>query len=284
MTVTGTELQAKGEAARRASLRLAFLPTEVKNRALLGTAESILEQQRAILEANRDDYAGASAAGLSEAMLDRMRLDLSRLEDIASDVRAIAALPDPAGEMIEMRTLPNGLQLGRQRVPLGVIGTVYESRPNVTIDISSPAIDSGNAVILRGGKEAIRTNIALAGIAREAQRAAGVPDGALQLIEDTDRAVVGAMLLMKDAIDLMIPRGGAALIEYVRDNASMPVVAGGVGVCHTYVDAAADLDQALEIVDNAKRRRPSICNALDTVLVHGAIADRKSTRLNFSRS
>jgi glutamate-5-semialdehyde dehydrogenase len=279
MTVTGTELQSKGEAARRASRRLAFLSTEVKNQALLGTASGILEQQGAILEANRDDYASASASGLSDAMLDRMLLDPLRLEGIAADVRAIAALPDPVGEVIEMRTLPNGLQLGRLRVPLGVIGTVYESRPNVTIDISSLALKSGNAVILRGGKEAIKTNITLAGIAREAQRAAGVPDGALQLIEDTDRAVVGEMLRMKDAIDLMIPRGGAALIEYVRDHASMPVVAGGVGVCHTYVDEAADLDQALEIVDNAKRRRPSICNALDTVLVHKAVAEDFLPRL-----
>jgi glutamate-5-semialdehyde dehydrogenase len=274
MTATITELQAKGTAARSAARRLAFTSTDVKNRALLSTAEAILDRGRDVLEANRLDYAEARASGLlSEAMLDRMFLDQARLQGIADDVRAIALLPDPVGEVIEMRTLANGLQLGRQRVPLGVIGAIYESRPNVTIDISSLALKSGNAAILRGGKEAIRTNIALAAIACRAQAAAGVPDGALQMIENTDRALVNEMLAMKDAIDLLIPRGGASLIEYVRDHASMPVVTGGIGVCHTYVHGAADLDQALAIVDNAKRRRPSICNALDTVIVDSAIAE-----------
>jgi glutamate-5-semialdehyde dehydrogenase len=272
MTITGTELQMKGEAARSASRRLAFLSSEIKNQALVGTADKLIERQAEILEANRRDADEARAAGLSEAMLDRMLLDPQRLAGIAADVRAIAALPDPIGEVLEARRLPNGLELGRQRVPLGVIGAIYESRPNVTIDISSLAMKSGNAVILRGGKEAIRSNIALASAAREAQEEAGVPEGALQLIEDTDRAIVSEMLAMKSVIDLLIPRGGPALIEQVRDHASMPVVAGGVGVCHTYVHADADLVKALAIVDNAKRRRVSICNALDTVLVDQAIA------------
>jgi len=272
MTVTSAELQVKGEAARRASRRLAALSTEIKNQALLNTAEALVAQQAQVLDANAADYAQARDAGLSEAMLDRMRLDEARIASIAADVRTIAGLPDPIGEVIEGRRLPNGLDLARVRVPLGVIGAIFESRPNVTIDISSLALKSGNAAILRGGKEAIRTNIALASLAQEAQAAAGVPAGALQLIEDTDRALVGELLAMKDTIDLLIPRGGAPLIEYVRDHAAMPVVAGGIGVCHTYVHRAADLEKALAVVDNAKRRRVSICNALDTVLVDRAIA------------
>jgi glutamate-5-semialdehyde dehydrogenase len=272
MTLTSTELQAKGAAARRASRRLASLSTETKNQALLNTAAALLERQDEVLAANTADYERAQDAGLSDAMLDRMRLDPERIAAIATDVRAIAGLPDPVGEVIEARRLPNGLDLARVRVPLGVVGAIFESRPNVTIDISSLALKSGNAAILRGGKEAIRTNIALAALARAAQAAAGVPEGALQLIEDTDRALVGEMLTMKETIDLLIPRGGAALIEYVRDHASMPVVAGGIGVCHTYVHRSADLEKALAVVDNAKRRRVSICNALDTVLVDRAIA------------
>jgi glutamate-5-semialdehyde dehydrogenase len=272
MTITSSELQAKGDAARRAARRLASLSAETKNRALLNTAAALVDRQAEILAANGADYEQAHASGLSEAMLDRMRLTPERIAAIAGDVRAIAALPDPVGEVIEARRLPNGLDLARVRVPLGVIGAIFESRPNVTIDISSLALKSGNAVILRGGKEAIRTNVVLASLAQAAQTAAGVPEGALQLIEDTDRALVGEMLAMKDTIDLLIPRGGASLIEYVRDHAAMPVVAGGIGVCHTYVHAAADLEKALAVVDNAKRRRVSICNALDTVLVDRAIA------------
>ncbi|HTE86964.1 MAG TPA: glutamate-5-semialdehyde dehydrogenase [Dehalococcoidia bacterium] len=272
MTVTVTELQQKGAGARRASRRLGFLSTEIKNEALLGTAQALTQRRAEILAANRADYEQARESGLSESMLDRMLLDPERLDAVAADVRAVIALPDPVGEVIEARTLPNGLEIARVRVPLGVIGAIFESRPNVTIDISSLALKSGNAVILRGGKEAIRTNIALAALAREAQSAAGVPEGALQLIEDTDRALVAEMLTMKDTIDLLIPRGGAALIEHVRDQAAMPVVAGGVGVCHTYVHASANRAKAIAVVDNAKRRRVSICNALDTVLVDRAIA------------
>ena len=272
MTATQTELQAKGEAARHAARRLAFLSTEVKNEALLATADALIERQDEILRANQNDYEESRAAGCAEAMLDRLRLDPPRLQGIAADVRAIAALADPVGEMLEMRILPNGLQVGRQRVPLGVIGAIYESRPNVTIDISSLALKSGNAVILRGGKEAFRTSMALAAVAWTAQASAGVPDGALQMIEDTDRARVGEMLRMRETIDLLLPRGNAALIRFVQENATMPVVAGGIGVCHTYVHRTADLEKALAIVDNAKTRRPSICNALDTLIVDAEIA------------
>jgi glutamate-5-semialdehyde dehydrogenase len=273
MTATLTELQFKGEAARRAARRLASQTAAVKDAALLATAQALLDQQETILQANTQDFLDAKASGLSESMLDRLLLDCPRIEAMAADVRAIAALPDPIGEMVDQRRLPNGLQVGRQRVPLGVIGAIFESRPNVTIDISSLALKSGNAVIMRGGKEAIRTNVALAGIVSAAQSAAGVPPGALQMIEDTDRALVAEMLAMKDVIDLLIPRGGAQLIQYVIENAAMPVVAGGIGVCHTYVHATADLGKAVEIVDNAKTRRPSVCNALDTVLVDSAVAD-----------
>lgn len=273
MTLTTSRLQAQGEVARRASRRLAYLSTEIKNQALQNTAAALVERRDEILRANAADYAGAQAAGLSEAMLDRLRLDPSRIQDMADDVRTVAALPDPIGETIEQRILPNGLQVGRRRVPLGVIGSIYESRPNVTIDISSLALKSGNAAILRGGKEAIRTNIALAAIARASQTAAGVPEGALQLVEDTDRAQVGEMLRMKECIDLLVPRGGAALIRFVQEQAAMPVVAGGIGVCHTYVHRSADLGRAIEIVDNAKTRRPTICNALDTVLVDSEVAE-----------
>jgi glutamate-5-semialdehyde dehydrogenase len=184
----------------------------------------------------------------------------------------VAVLPDPVGEMIDMRTLPNGMQVGRRRVPLGVIAAIYESRPNVTVDIASLCLKSGNACILRGGKETINSNRVLASVVRESIAAAGAPADAVQLIENTDRALVGDLLKMKDVIDLVVPRGGVELIRYVADNASMPVLTGGTGVCHTYVDRAADVDKAVRVVHNAKTRKFSICNALDTVLVHADIA------------
>jgi len=199
-------------------------------------------------------------------------LSPSRPEAIAQDVLAVAALPDPVGEVFDMRTLPNSLQVGKKRVPLGVIGAIYESRPNVTIDISALCLKSGNALILRGGKEAIHSNSALATVVQEACHRAGVPEGTVQFIENTDRALVDHMLKMRDVIDLLIPRGGAGLIKFVSENATMPVVTGGVGVCHTYVDKSADLDKAVAIAFNAKVQRPTVCNALDTLLVHAEVA------------
>lgn len=231
-----------------------------------------MDRKAEILAANKTDYEEAQASGMSEAMLDRLMLSPSRLEAMSQDVKTVAALPDPVGEMIEMRPLPNGLQIGKKRVPLGVIGAVYESRPNVTIDISSLCLKSGNAVILRGGREAINSNTALAKVAEEAADRAGVPQGAIQLIESTERALVNHMLKMKGVIDLMIPRGGPGLIKLVSENAAMPVVAGGVGVCHTYVDKSADLGKAVAIAYNAKVQRPTVCNALDCLLVHGQVA------------
>ncbi len=268
------ELKAKGKAAKAASRKLAYLSTEVKNQALHNVAEDLLAKKDEILVANRIDYKEAEASGMNAAMLDRLLLSSSRLESIAQGVLAVAALPDPVGEVFDMRTLPNGLLIGRKRVPLGVIGAIYESRPNVTIDISVLCLKSGNAVILRGGKEAIHSNSALVKVVQGACKRAGVPDGAVNFIENTDRALVNHLLKMGDIIDLLIPRGGAGLIKFVTENAAMPVVSGGIGVCHTYVDKSADVAKAVAIAFNAKGQRPTVCNALDTLLVHAAIAQR----------
>ena len=268
------ELEAKGKAAKTASRRMAYLSTEVKNKALDNIAHDLLSKKDEILAANQIDYQQAEASGMNTAMLDRLMLNSSRLDAIAQDVLSVAALPDPVGEVFDMRTLPNGLQIGRKRVPLGVIGAIYESRPNVTIDISVLCLKSGNAIILRGGKEAIRSNSALAGVVQEAATRAGVPEGAVQFIENTDRTLVNHLLKMADIIDLIIPRGGAELIKFVSENATMPVVSGGIGVCHTYVDQSADIAKAVAVAYNAKVQRPTVCNALDTLLVHADIAPR----------
>jgi len=266
------ELEEKGKAAKAASRRLAYLSTEVKNKALANIADDLLARKGKILAANEIDCKEAEASGMNEAMLDRLLLNTSRLEDIAHDVLAVAALPDPVGEVFDMRTLPNGLLLGRKRVPFGVIGAIYESRPNVTIDISVLCLKSGNAVILRGGKEAINSNSALAGVVQEAATRAGVPEGAVQFVDNTDRALINHLLKMSSTIDLIIPRGGAGLIKLINENAAMPVISGGIGVCHTYVDQSADVAKAVAIAFNAKVQRPSVCNALDTLLVHADIA------------
>ena len=265
-------LAAKGRAAKAASHRLAYLSTDIKNKALHTIADDLLARKEEILTANRTDYHEGEAAGLSAALLDRLMLDNSRLEAIAGDVRAVAALADPVGETFETRTLPNGLQLSKRRVPLGVIGAIYESRPNVTVDISALCLKSGNAVILRGGKETINSNLAIVRVIQEACHKAGIPEGAIQFVENTDRALVNQILKMNDVIDLIIPRGGAGLINFVKENATMAVVTGGIGVCHTYVDKSAELEKATAIVYNAKVQRPTVCNALDTVLVHADVA------------
>ncbi|MDP2931313.1 MAG: glutamate-5-semialdehyde dehydrogenase, partial [Chloroflexota bacterium] len=227
-----------------------------------------------IIAANKLDYKAAEKSGMNAAMLDRLMLDASRLEAIARDVLAVAALPDPVGEVFDMRTLPNGLLIGKKRVPLGVIGAIYESRPNVTIDISVLCLKSGNAVILRGGREAVNSNSVLARLVGEAAVRAGLPEGAVQFIENTERALVNHMLKMGGTIDLIIPRGGAELIKFVSQNACMPVVTGGIGVCHTFIDASADIDKAVPIAYNAKVQRPTVCNALDALLVHIEAAER----------
>src|SRR4030042_947983 len=274
MKSTVTELEEKGKAAKAASRKLAFLSTKIKNKALLGIADTLMARQDEILAANKLDYKESEASGMGTAMLDRLMLNTDRLKGIANDVKTVAALHDPVGELIEERTLPNGLQISKKRVPLGVIGAIYESRPNVTVDISVLCLKSGNAVILRGGKEAVHSNTALAKVVQDAAYSAGVPQGAIQFIESTERALVDQILKMRGLIDLIIPRGGAGLIKLVGENACMPVVTGGIGVCHIYVDRSADLDKAVAIAYNAKVQRPTVCNALDTLIVHAEIAPR----------
>lgn len=266
------ELSGRAARAREATTALATCSTTSKNAALLDLADRLLAEADRVLEANADDMVAAQDAGMEAAMLDRLLLTPARLESIAEDTRRVASLPDPVGEEFDHRTLPNGLQVRRQRVPLGVIGVIYEARPNVTIDVSALCLKAGNAVILRGGKEARRSNGALAALVREALHAQDVPADAVQLLDDPNRALVGEMIRMHGKIDLVVPRGGSVLISFIQENAQIPVITGGIGVCHTYVHADADGPRALEIVHNAKTRRPTICNALDTVLVHAAIA------------
>jgi glutamate-5-semialdehyde dehydrogenase len=267
------ELKSMGQAAKAASQKLAYVTTDIKNAALNNIARDILIKKEEILAANKQDYDTAKASGMGEALLDRLMLNDQRLEGIAADTRAVAALPDPVGEIYEMRTMANGLQIGKKRVPIGVIGTIYESRPNVTVDIAALCLKAGNAVILRGGKETINSNMAIVKVIRAACEKAGMPDGCVQFVENTDRSLVDAMLKMNDIIDLIVPRGGAGLIKTVKENATMAVVAGGIGVCHTYVDISADIRKAVNIVYNAKVQRPTVCNALDTVLVHKNVAE-----------
>jgi glutamate-5-semialdehyde dehydrogenase len=258
--------------ARAAAPVLATLSTDLKSRVLLDLADRLEREGESILAANAADMSEAEASGMAEAMLDRLLLTGPRLSAMAADVRQIASLPDPVGEEMDGHVLPNGLHISKRRVPLGVIGVIYESRPNVTIDVSALCLRSGNAVVLRGGKEAQRSNEALADLVRAALGASGGPVEAVQIVRDPDRAYVADMIRMRGEIDLVVPRGGSALIEFVREHAQVPVITGGVGVCHTYVHADADVDKAAAIVDNAKTRRPTICNALDTVLVHEQIA------------
>ncbi|MFC1947356.1 glutamate-5-semialdehyde dehydrogenase [Chloroflexota bacterium] len=272
MSNTIDELELKGKAAREASRKLAYIPADVKNTALKNVSDDLKSKKDEILSANKLDCDAAKESGMDDAMLDRLLLTSDRLDGMASDVMSVAALSDPVGEISDMRTLPNGLVAGRKRVPLGVLGVIYESRPNVTVDISALCIKSGNAVILRGGREAINSNTALTRLVSNAAERAGMPVGAIQFVENTDRSLVERMLKMNQVIDLLIPRGGAGLIKYVRENATMPVVAGGIGVCHTYVDMAANLKNAAAIAYNAKVQRPTVCNAMDTLLVHADVA------------
>ena len=267
-TNTVEDLLEQGRDARAASRILARLSSNIKNQALLNIAEALETQQDEVLEANEIDHRSAQSDGLSEAMLDRLLLTGERLLGTAAEVRGVAALPDPIAETMDMTTMSNGLKIGKKRVPLGVIGSIYESRPHVTIDISALCLKSGNACMLRGGKESLRSNTALAKLVRKAIGDAGVPEDAVQFVDNPDRSLVDAMLGMKDHIDLLIPRGGDGLIRFVAENATMPAVTGGIGVCHTYIDRGAELDMAARIVFNAKTQRPSVCNALDTILVH----------------
>jgi glutamate-5-semialdehyde dehydrogenase len=274
MTTTISEIAQKAQDAKLAARRLATLSTETKNAALNGLAEALVAHQGEILDANAGDIERGRADGLTPTVLDRLTLTPERVAGIAKDTRNVALLPDPVGETIEMRTLPNGMMAGKMRVPLGVIGAIYENRPNVTVDIAALCLKAGSASILRGGKEALQSNIVLGRVINDAFTAAGVPEGAVQVIESSDRAIVSEMLSLNRYIDLMVPRGGEELIRFVEKNASMPVLIGGVGVCHTYVDRDADFEKARNIIVNAKTRRYSICNTLDTVVVHADVAER----------
>ena len=271
-TVDELSLLEQGRTAQTAARQLAGLATEVKNQALLNIAQALEAEQEPVLEANRADYQSAQADGMNEAMLDRLLLTPERLTGMAQDVRGIAALPDPVNEVIDARTLANGLAVERRRVPLGVIGSIYESRPNITVDIAALTLKSGNACLLRGGRESRRSNLALVDLLRRAVSAAGISPEIIQYVANPDRSLVEAILRMKDYINLLVPRGGPGLIKFVAEQAAMPVVAGGVGVCHAYVDRTADLEKATNIIFNAKVQRPTVCNALDTVLLHAESA------------
>ncbi len=265
-------LVARAEAARRAAPVLAGLSSAQKNAALAEIAAALLDHSEMILAANRSDMDAAAAAGMTAAMQDRLRLDSGRIAGIAAGVRELLALPDPIGSEIDQRRRPNGLRISRVRVPLGVCGVIFESRPNVAVDVASICLKSGNATVLRGGSEAIASNKALVDALCDAGMRAGLPDGWVGFIEKPDRAIVGDMLRMRSHFDVVIPRGGAGLVEFVASTAVVPVLETGFGVCHTYVHSDADPDKAHGIVVNAKTRRPSICNALDTLLVDAAIA------------
>ena len=272
MTLMTQTLHDQAKAASSASRQLAATSGDVKNAALIAIADGIEANRQSILRANEQDLEAAKRDKIKFQLLERMTLNNERVKAMADSARKIASLEDPIGKILESTDMPNGLNLEKVRVPLGVIGVIYESRPNVTIDIATLCLKSGNGVVLRGGKECILTNTVLAGIVKDAIASTGIPSNVVQFVESTDRALVKEMLEMDDAIDLMIPRGSAELVNFVGENARMAAITGGVGVCHTYVDTDANLDDALNIVVNAKTQRPTVCNALDTVLVHQAVA------------
>ncbi len=265
-------LQEMGARARAAARRLGTSDLGSRNRALRTLAAALRTRGEQVLAANEQDMQEARAAGLSPALQDRLKLNPSRLEGMAQGVETVADLPEPLGETFDMHRLPNGLHVGKRRVPIGVLGVIYEARPNVTVDVAALSLKSGNAAILRGGKETRRSNAALADLITAACLEAGLPEDSIQLIRSTDRALVTEMLHLDRYIDMIIPRGGAALHDLCRREGRMPVITGGIGVCHLYVDRAADLDKALPIIYNAKVQRPTVCNALDTVLVHRDVA------------
>jgi glutamate-5-semialdehyde dehydrogenase len=270
------------EAAKRARVAartLATLSTAVKDRALHAAADAVLAGVDAVLAANAEDLAAARAAGTPEAMLDRLALNPQRVDGIAAGLRQVAGLPDPVGEVLRGRTLPNGLQLRQQRVPLGVVGMVYEGRPNVTVDAFGLTLKSGNAVLLRGSSSAARSNEALVAVLRTALTAEGLPADAVQLLPSSDRATVTHLIQARGLVDVVIPRGGAGLIDAVVRDAMVPTIETGVGNCHVYVHEAADLDVAERILLNSKTRRPSVCNAAETLLVDRAIAESALPRL-----
>ena len=269
---TAEDVHAVATRARDAAAELAPLPRGAKDAALFAMADALFEATDAVLSANADDVAAGSAAGTSDALVDRLTLTRERVASMATGLREIAALPDPVGEVVRGYTQPNGLEIRQIRVPIGVIAIVYEARPNVTVDAAGLTLKSGNAVLLRGSASAYRSNTALVEVLAGAVEKAGLPGDAVQLVPGTDRSSVGHLLSSRGLVDLIIPRGGAGLINYVVENATVPVIETGVGNVHVYVDATADLDVAERIVLNAKTSRPSVCNAAETLLVHRAVS------------
>ena len=266
-------LEQMGIAAKAASYQLALLSSREKNQVLNKIADYLEARTEEILRANAEDLSDARANGLSDAMLDRLALTPARLRGIADDVRQVCSLADPVGQVIDGGLLDSGLRIERRRVPLGVIGVIYEARPNVTVDVASLCLKTGNAAILRGGKETWRTNAATVKVIQQALQECGLPAAAVQAIESPDRALVGEMLKMDKYIDMLIPRGGAGLRKLCREQSTIPVITGGIGVCHIFVDDSAEFAPALKIIVNAKTQRPSTCNTAETLLVHRNIAD-----------
>lgn len=267
-------VKAKAQAAKQAAAKLAVTSTAVKNAALLAMAAALEAQQSEILAANERDMTAAAAKGMKSSMLDRLKLTAERISGMADGLRQVAGLADPVGNVIDGKTLPNGLHITKIRVPLGVIGIIYEARPNVTADAAGLCLKSGNAVILKGGSEAMESNKIVAAILAQAAEGAGIPSGSIQFIDTSDRQAVQDLIHMNGLVDVVIPRGGAGLIQAVVRNASVPVIETGAGVCHTYVDKDADVEMAMKIAFNAKVQRPSVCNAMETLLVHKDIADK----------
>lgn len=267
-----TELEKIGAAAKSAARVLMCTDTETKNRALLAIADALVGAREEILAANREDVTAGENSGMTRAFLDRLSLSPERIDGMAEGMRQVAALPDPVGRVLSDTVRPNGLHLTKVAVPIGVIAVIYEARPNVTADSAALCLKSGNAVILRGGREAIHSNTAIVRAMREALCKAGLPEDTVTLIEDTDRAVTQALMRLNGYVDLLIPRGGAGLIRAVVENATVPVIETGAGTCHIYVDRDADVPMAAEIVFNAKTSRPSVCNAAECLLVDRAIA------------
>jgi len=267
------EVKEKAQRAKDAAHALATLSTAVKNQALLAMAQALRKRQADVLAANEEDLSRGRKEGLSKAMLERLLLNEERITAMAEGLEDVAKLPDPIGNMTSVTRRPNGLQIGKMRVPLGVIGIIYESRPNVTVDAAALCLKSGNAVILRGGSEAINSNITIAEIISQAATQAGVPEGAIQLITTTDREAVNEMMQLHGYIDVLIPRGGAGLIQTVVRNSTIPVIETGVGNCHLYVDESANLSMAKAIAINGKTQRPAVCNALETLLINARVAE-----------
>ncbi|WP_414057324.1 glutamate-5-semialdehyde dehydrogenase [Pantoea dispersa] len=267
-------LEQMGKAAREASYKLAELSTEQKNQVLLTIADRLEAESADILAANQQDLADARTNGMSAALLDRLTLNPQRLKGIADDVRQVCRLADPVGQLIDGGLLDSGLRIERRRVPLGVIGVIYEARPNVTVDVASLCLKTGNAAILRGGKETWRTNAATVRVIQNALIEHGLPAAAVQAIENSDRELVNQLLKLDRYVDMLIPRGGAGLHKLCRENSTIPVITGGIGVCHLYLDETMETDAALEVIVNAKKQRPSACNSLETLLIHRDQAER----------